>query len=196
MVRMTSSRPAFVGRINEFKSSAKPSLMNPDSSTTDCRKALEQVTMQMMELTNNPKALYHQDSSDNPIVTVPDVGSLKLTDEGLQMAILKSTVPFWEQISIGLGALSTKTKYEGMTVDCNKDRTVISSIRGHITESPINDRSAEGWLEKFTLNGSKGAAPVHEVSELGYQFADHVQGVFSKRRGLEIPPHPLFESER
>ena len=198
MDRLPPSRNVFWEGIRQFKSSAKPSSMNADSSQTDCRKALDQVTDQMMELVCNPKAIYHQDFHDNPIVTVPNVGSLMLTQEGLQMALLKSTIPLLEQVP-----LSTKTKYEGVTVDYTKSdprteapRTVISYIQGHITESAVEDREARGSREDFILDGSVGATPVHQVQELGYQFADHVQGVFSKGRELEIPNRPLFESPR
>jgi hypothetical protein len=205
---ISSNRSVFTARVQDFKQLGKHGKQAPPQETDAFSRAelkeynrqVDTVARQMMGLIQSKEAVFHSDYQDgNPIVTVPDVGSLMLTADGFQMAILTSTVPFGGLLAHSLGSFVSRSSDTGTMVSL--DKTVgelkVTNLKGEISQNTVRGEStSHGIRETMTLDTFRHKVTEHESHEIGYQFADAKFNVFHQRNEMANPKRPLFDLGR
>ena len=185
------NRSDFATKIQGFKGLPKQSSTEVGS---DYQDKFDSVTSEMLGLVKHKGAIFTADWQGNPIVSVPDLGSLKLTSRGCEMALLRSSTPFF-----GLALFSKTTKHDGMHVrlDEAEGRMYVSTIEGRERYERGNGfvNSSQGSQQSYTLDINRLDVLDYRRQELDYQFADAVSGLSGHNALLQNPPRPLFERD-
>jgi hypothetical protein len=194
---MDSLSSVFTSRVQGYQRLAKQAPANHSAETREFSDKFSQVTDQMMGLIQNKEAVFREDGDGNPVVSVPDLGSLKLTAEGCEMAILQGTIPFLSRLAYSLGSSTSTERKTGMSIhlDEKAGRVDVSTLQGEINKNVLfaEDSTSSGTRESFTLDTSSKTVVHHEVEDLGYRFADASFHMVQRKREIETIRQPLFE---
>ncbi len=186
-----------ISRVQNYQQLAKQVPAKQAAETHEFRDKFSQVTDQMMGLIQNKEAVFREDCDGNPVVSVPDLGSLKLTAEGCEMAILQGSIPFLSRLAYSLGSSTSTERKTGMSVhlDERAGRVEVSTLHGEINTNVVfgEDSTSSGTRESFTLNTSSRTVVDHQVQDLGYQFADASFHMHQRKKEIETIRQPLFE---